>query len=154
MGRVIVGIGIPGSGKTTVLRAYAEDRGLTYISPDEIRAEISGDARIQSDMRLVWKTAYERMGSALKEGRDVVFDATQYKPEDRRDFTEKARQYGAAEIVGVFFDVPLVVAKERNARRERVVPEHALERMHRLLEKQPPRLEEGFTSLIAPGKLV
>lgn len=154
MSRVIVGIGIPGSGKTTALRAYAEDRGLTYISPDEIRAEISGDARIQSDMRLVWKTAYERMEDALKEGTGVVFDATQYKPEDRVDLIRQATAYGAEEIIGVYFDVPFTIAKERNAGRERVVPEHALERMHRLLEKHPPSLTEGFTSLIAPDELV
>ncbi|HWH16058.1 MAG TPA: AAA family ATPase [Candidatus Paceibacterota bacterium] len=151
--KVIAGIGIPGSGKTTILRSLAAERGYTYLSPDDIREEISGDARIQSAMRLVWETAYARMREALMRGETVVFDATQYKSEDRRDFIEKACAYGATEIVGVYFAVPLEVAQERNAGRERMVPEHALRRMHRRLTEEPPRAEEGFTKIIAPEEL-
>jgi predicted kinase len=42
----------------------------------------------------------------------------------------------------VYFDVPLEVCRARNARRERRVPEAALERMAAKLA--PPALEEGF----------
>lgn len=105
-------------------------------------------------MRLVWETAYARMKEAIERGETVVFDATQYKAEDRKGFTEKARASGAMDIIGVYFAVPLEVAKERNATRERVVPEHALQRMHRWLSEKPPRTEEGFTEIIAPTELV
>jgi len=154
MKRVIAGIGIPGSGKTTALKAYAAERGYTYISPDDFREIISGDARIQSDMRRVWEAAYDAMEKALTRGESVVFDATQYKPEDRLDFTHKARTYGAEEIVGVYFDVPLEIAMERNSGRERTVPEHALIRMHRMLRECPPTMEDGFTSMVLPEDLV
>lgn len=151
--KVIAGIGIPGSGKTTSLFQYAKKHGHTYICPDDIRQEVSGDARIQANMRLVWDTAYARMREAIQKGKTVVFDATQYKPEDRRDFTQKAKGYGAADIVGVYFDVPLEVAKERNATRDRVVPDHALTRMHRMLTEFPPSEKDGFTSIVAPQDL-
>ena len=42
----------------------------------------------------------------------------------------------------MFFDVPAEVCRERNRRRERVVPDEALDRMAQKLV--PPRLEEGF----------
>jgi len=153
MSRVIAGIGIPGSGKTTELKAYAATHGYTYISPDDIRAEISGDARVQSDMRAVWEAAYQRLKDALENEKTVVFDATQYKQEDRRDFCDKAREYGATEIIGVYFDVPLLVAQERNQARARVVPEHALRRMWKRLQDTPPSTEDGFTALVAPEEL-
>ena len=153
MGIVIAGIGIPGSGKTTVLERFAKEHSYAYISPDQIREEISGDARIQSDMRVVWDTAYRRMREALKADRSGVFDATQYKPKDRREFIEEARAMGAEKIIGVYFDVSLPVALERNRARDRNVPEHAVERMHRILGKTPPRLEEGFDVLIRADEL-
>ena len=42
----------------------------------------------------------------------------------------------------VFFDVPLEVCLDRNARRHRVVPEEALAKMAAKLV--PPTTEEGF----------
>ncbi|HYE23286.1 MAG TPA: AAA family ATPase [Candidatus Paceibacterota bacterium] len=153
MSRVIAGIGIPGSGKSTSLLQYAREHSYAYISPDELRQEISGDVRIQSDMRLVWETAFLRLKEALERGETVVFDATQYKPVDRRDFADKAKSYGATEIVGVYFNVPLDTAKERNVLRARTVPEHALERMRRLLQEYPPSVADGFTAIISPDEL-
>lgn len=153
MGIVIAGIGVPGSGKTTLLEGFAQERGYVYISPDRIREEISGDARIQSDMYVVWGTAYHRMREALKADRSVAFDATQYKPKGRREFIEEARAMGAEKVIGVYFDVSLPVALERNRARDRNVPEHVIERMHRMLGETPPRLEEGFDMLIRPDEL-
>jgi predicted kinase len=153
MAIVIAGIGMPGSGKTTLLKPYALEKGLTYISPDELRQEISGDVRIQSDMRLVWDTAYARMEESIAKGRSVVFDATQYKPVDRKDFLEKARGYGATQVIGVYFDVSLERAKEWNQQRERIVPEHALVRMHDSLRKNPPLEGEGFDAVLSPEEL-
>jgi predicted kinase len=46
------------------------------------------------------------------------------------------------EVEAVFFDVPLAVCRERNARRRRVVPEEALAKMAGKLT--PPTVEEGF----------
>lgn len=153
MGITFVGIGVPGSGKTTVLEAYARAHDLIYISPDRIREEISGDATIQSDMRQVWETAYTRMHDALQSGKSVVFDATQYKVKDRRLIVEKARESGAKKVIGVYFEVSLPVALVRNRMRGRVVPEYAIERMFNVLAVSPPSLEDGFDELIAPEEL-
>jgi len=37
MKKVIMGIGIPGSGKTTILKEFADKNGYEYICPDDIR---------------------------------------------------------------------------------------------------------------------
>jgi len=152
MAKVIAGIGIPGSGKTTVLKTFAHERRFVYISPDEVREEISGDARIQSDMQEVWRRVFQRMTEALQKGKDVVLDSTNYKAEDRRTLIEKADASGA-QVIGVYFDVPLELALERNKSRERVVPEHAVQRMHKRLKETPPCVEEGFYVVITPEEL-
>jgi predicted kinase len=46
-------------------------------------------------------------------------------------------------VEAVFFDVPLAVCVDRNARRHRVVPGEALAKMAGKLV--PPTTEEGFT---------
>jgi predicted kinase len=44
MSQAIIGIGIPGSGKTTYLKPLAARMGLPYVSLDDIRQELTGDA--------------------------------------------------------------------------------------------------------------
>ena len=148
MKTLVIGIGIPGSGKTTFLKRLAEERGYAYIAPDDIRAELTGDARDQSRNREAWHTAEERMDARFSEGRDVVFDATFAKGHERRAFLEKARASGAERIEGYWFDVPLEVARRRNAARARQVRDHALVRMDRLIREDPPMLSEGLDSLV------
>lgn len=75
----------------------------------------------------------------------VVFDATLTSRIARRPLIEMARMAGAR-IEAVVFDVPLVVAMQRNAERapERRVPYETLVRMLRQLEAEPPTLNEGL----------
>ena len=42
MKKLIMGIGIPGSEKTTVLKTFAEKYNYSYICPDDIRLELTG----------------------------------------------------------------------------------------------------------------
>ncbi len=145
--KVILGVGLPGSGKTSALKPFAEKYSHTYISPDDIRAELLGDTANQSKNREVWDEAYKRTAEALQEGKTVVFDATFAKGTERRSFIDFVRAHGADKVQGVFAAVPLEIAGERNRLRERVVPEHAMERMSAMLKDEPPVMEDGFDSL-------
>lgn len=147
MQKVILGIGIPGSGKTTVLQKFADTYDYAYICPDDIRAELLGDVTDQSRGDEVWKEAYQRTANALAEGKSVVFDATFTNEAARMELIQFAREHGAEKIQGVHVDTPLEVAKERNQERERVVPEHVLERMHNKLQEQQPEISEGFDTI-------
>ncbi len=92
---------MPGSGKTTVLKRFADENEYTYICPDDIRQELTGSASDQSKNREVWVEAYKRTEEELLKGKSVVFDATFTNPEQRKDFLSFVRQKGAEKIQGV-----------------------------------------------------
>lgn len=147
MAKLIMGVGIPGSGKTTVLRNIAKKHDYSYICPDDIRMELTGDAANQTKNKEVWGEAYRRLEAYLKEGRTVIFDATFSNNISRNTCLSLARKSGASKVQGLYVDTPLEIAKERNAGRDRVVPEFVLERMSGSLENNPPIIEEGFDSI-------
>lgn len=144
MKKVIVGMGIPGSGKTAVLKPLALRYGYFYVCPDEIRAEITGDAGDQSKNREVWEITYKRVEQAVSEGRTVVVDATFANGEQRKTFLEFLRKIGVQKIAGLYVNTQLEVAKERNLARERKVPEHVIEKMNTLVNENAPGLDDGF----------
>lgn len=147
MAKVIVGIGLPGSGKTTVLKEFAVRHGYAYLCPDDIRQELTGNPADQSRNREVWHEAYRRTADLLERGETVVFDASFVKFDERKDFLTFARESGAEKVEGVFLDVPLEIAKERNEARERRVPGYAIDRMERNLRESLPGIEDGFDAI-------
>jgi len=95
---------MPGSGKTTILKNFAEKYNYTYICPDDIRKEISGDVYDRSKNKEVWIGAKKRAAKEFDNGNAVVFDATFANPIERREFLRAARDNGAEKIEGIFID--------------------------------------------------
>ncbi|MDQ5949355.1 MAG: hypothetical protein QG589_481 [Patescibacteria group bacterium] len=147
-----MGIGIPGSGKTTVLKEFARKNRYGYVCPDDIREEMTGDSTDQSKNREVWEEAYKRLQKKLADGENVVFDATFAFPGARKQLINFARQNGAEKIQGIYLDVGLETAKERNNLRERKVPDFILERMQDGLDRAPLGIEEGFDLIVTLDK--
>ncbi len=153
MKKVIFSIGIPGTGKSTILKKFAQHYDYDYICPDDIREELTGSASDQSKNDEVWNLAYDLLQYSLDDAnRTVVFDATQTNPEFRKQFINKAKEYGAEKIQALLFDISLETAVERNSARDRDVPVEVLENMNRSLVDFPPRLDEGIDSIFTLDK--
>jgi predicted kinase len=136
--RIVVLVGLPGSGKST----YLEQMGVRGLSSDKIRMLLADDETDQTIHARVFETLRYLLGQRLAIGRAVTYiDATNLTPEERRPYLEMGRAW-ECEVEAVFFDVPLEVCLERNARRQRVVPVEALVKMAAKLV--PPTTEEGF----------
>lgn len=143
---VLIGIGIPGAGKTTHLSEFALDHGLIRLSPDDIRERLLGDYRDNTQNMLVWQRLYSQIRAVLRGG-SVIVDGSGTNPMYRRQDIELYRSWGAVRVIGVVFIAPLEVALARNAEREKPVPEEGIRHFYELLSEYPPSLEDGFDEL-------
>jgi predicted kinase len=145
----LLGVGIPGSGKTTGIERLVSQLDISRVSPDDIRKILSGDMSDQSRNDEVWEETQRRVRNELEEGYSLVIDATAANAEQRKQDIKLYRSFGAQAIAAIVFDVSLAVAKKRNLNPERgrIVPEPVLERMHTALQQRPPSTDEGFDAV-------
>lgn len=168
MKKLIIFVGIPGSGKSTM----AEKLGIKSVSYDGIREEFFGKADIfydedfanrkikrkhidvsgktEEELRKlkericsnsVYATLNYRVKKALEDGEDIIIDATNVSKKKRIGLLNTFRGfYDSAEAY--FFNIPFEVALSRNNSRDRVVPEKVIKDMLDRLEM--PTEDEGF----------
>jgi predicted kinase len=137
--RIILAVGLPGSGKST----YLEALGAHPISSDAIRLLLADDETDQTIHVRVFATMRYLLKQRIALKRPVTYiDATNLTRRDRRPFIALAHKHGC-EMEALFFDIPLAVCKARNTSRARLVPDHVLDRMAAKLV--PPCVEEGFS---------
>jgi len=133
----VVLVGLPGAGKSS----YVKPLGAT-LSSDEIRRLLADDPADQTIHSRVFAVLRGLLRHRIELRRPVTYiDATNLRRSERKPYLELAKRHGCR-IEAIFFDVPLEVCRLRNRRRERVVPDEAIEKMARRL--QPPTREEGF----------
>ena len=139
--RLIITVGLPGSGKST----YLARLGVNAISSDEIRRLIADDPRDQTMNARIFSAVRYLIRQRIAAGRPVTYvDATHLTPWERKPYAILAQRYGCT-LEALFFDVPVEICMARNQARERVVPEEAIRKMVRLMV--PPSKEEGFAEI-------
>ena len=149
MTQLIVLIGLPGSGKSSlVARLLAECPRIQVISPDAIRAQLFGSEAIQGSWLLIWHQVQQQMQQAVEQSVDAIYDATNAVRSHRVEAIASARTTGFTHITGVWLDMPVQLCLELNQRRDRTVPEEVIWRMHSSLGDAPPSLQDGLDRLI------
>jgi predicted kinase len=141
MPRIVLAVGLPGSGKST----YLANRGAHPISSDAIRLQLADDEGDQTIHGRVFATVRYLLKQRIELQRPVTYiDATNLTRRDRKPFIALARKYGC-EIEALFFDIPIEVCKARNTTRVRLVPDFVLDQMAAKLV--PPSIDEGFSRI-------
>lgn len=151
MSKVVLGIGLPGSGKTTILKEFAEKNEYSYLCPDDLREEVTGDPTDHTREKEVWDLVFERLQNRLESNDDVVLDFTMINKFNRDKMIAFLRENGVQKITGLFVDTPLEVAQERNLERAkkggRKVPEEIIDKLKFFLDKDMPEIQEDFDSI-------
>jgi predicted kinase len=148
--KIIVLVGLPGSGKSTYLENLRRDNlPVNAISSDEMRRLLADDVTDQTIHRRVFASMRYLVRQRLALSRPVTYvDATHLTPGERRPYIVLANLHDG-EAEALFFDVPLEVCLARNRLRPRVVPDDVIRQMARRLV--PPSIQEGFARVtLAP----
>lgn len=154
---LILLIGLPGSGKTTLAQQLITQRpDYRLVSTDRIRAQLFGDEATQGPWLQVWREVqrqFQRSLTEMLQGQafGVIYDATNAARKQRRRVVQLARGVGFSHISYVWLDTPLALCLERNQKRDRQVPEEIILQMQRQLLGAPPGLGEGCDRLIRLG---
>lgn len=122
---VTVLCGISGSGKSTYINKYLSN--CVVISLDELRYKLCKNESDQSNNSVVLQAAHNLLKQALREKKDVVWDATNLRKEFREKILTVAHNYGALTKIVVIL-APLKSILERNSKRFNFVPASVIKR--------------------------
>lgn len=142
--KLILLVGVPGSGKTTYAKNYMKQNDNTiHLSSDAIRKELYGDENIQGNPGDVFSLMQKRAIEALNNGCDVLYDATNITRKDRSGIIGVCPKFAKIECHIIW--VPIEVCIERDAKRERTVGKEVIDKM--LKRFQAPYYDEGIDNI-------
>lgn len=146
MSKLVMTVGVPGSGKSTWVRNNFPD--IIPVSRDAIRFEIldeRGGDYFDYEDEVFDKFIHQIIGSLVVD-KVTIADATHLNKKARAKVLNKVCKF-ADEIECVWIDTELDTAIERNELREgrARVPRGVIRRMYFSMEE--PQLEEGFNKI-------
>lgn len=141
-------VGLPGSGKTYYANEYLRKENTTILSSDEIRKILLGSEEAQWGNSTVFETMNCATIENLKEGRNVVYDATNINSKRRIALLDRIKKEVKKDIyfVSIILSVPYETCIYRQKKRERKVLEEVINRMIKNFEV--PYYEEGWDRII------
>lgn len=142
--KMIMMVGLPGSGKSTFAKEYAEENDCIVISSDDMRELYFGDVNDQSNNKELFEVIHSAIKSHLRCKQSVVFDATNIDSKKRKAFLDSIA-FIECEKYCVVCATPYEVCLNNNKYRDRNVPEDVIKRMY--THFQMPHVFEGFDAI-------
>jgi predicted kinase len=140
MSTIYIAVGLPGSGKSTYAKNFIKDKDIEYLSSDELRAVFGKGEDDQTVTPLVFGHIKRKVDEFLKDGKNVLVDATSVNRKERADYITTAKKYGAKVVALVFRN------KKRGQEGGRVVPDWVIDKM--LAKFEEPSHSEGIDEVI------
>jgi predicted kinase len=144
-----IAVGLPGSGKSTYAKEFIKGKDIEYLSSDSLRAVFGKDESDQSVTPKVFSHIKTKVDEFLKDGKNVLVDATSVNRKERSDYINTAKKYGAKVVALVFkMDRNGLIARNKKRGEEggRVVPDWVIDKMLNKFEE--PSHDEGIDVII------
>ena len=137
--------GAVGCGKSTWIQNNNLERYT--ISPDNLRLTVQSpvtnvEGKLETSNKndkFVWDLLKNLLEKRMERGEFTIIDATHARSQFiNSNYKKLCSEYGYRCFIVDFSDVPIEVAKQRNAQRleHQIVPEHVIDRMYAQLEEQ------------------
>jgi predicted kinase len=141
----------PGAGKSTLAQQWMEYfPGTVWVSTDQVREELYGDAAIQGNWSEIERCVVQKIQAAIDDGQTVLYDATNVRRDWRMGFFQRlspnwlSNPQPQAQWIGWQMDTSLATCQKRNRQRDRKVPKEVILKHYNWLEQFPPCTAEGF----------
>ncbi|TWV99817.1 polynucleotide kinase-phosphatase [Chitinophaga pinensis] len=143
---LIVLIGATGSGKSTFAKKWFG--AAEIVSSDSCREMVSNSENAMDASADAFDLLYYIVGKRLKRGLLTVVDATNVRPEDRKQLVALAREYHTLPVA-IVMNMPDTVCLSRNEMRtERTLPVHVVNSHINSLKRGISKLKtEGFRKI-------
>ena len=145
MNTLYITVGLPGSGKSTYAKEFIKGKDIEYLSSDELRAVYGKGQDDQTVTPIVFGHIKRKVDEFLKDGKNVLVDATSVNRKERSDYINTAKKYGA-KVVALVFKMDRQGLIDRNKKRGeqggRVVPDFVIDKM--LAKYEEPSFDEGI----------
>lgn len=115
MQKIILMVGLPGSGKSTIAENIINGNVDTYedfnpsntiiLSSDKFREVFLGDEKDQSNNKLVFEELKKSFMSYLKQNYNIIIDATNINMKERRYYIREAKKY-TSDIIAYVVNTP------------------------------------------------
>jgi len=142
-------VGLPGSGKSTYATNFIKDKDIEYLSSDELRAKFGSGETDQTCTNQVFGHIKRKVDEFLKDGKNVLVDATNVNRKERSHYINTAKKYGT-KVVAIVFKMDRQGLIDRNKKRGeqggRVVPTFVIDKM--LAKYEEPSYSEGIDMVI------
>lgn len=92
-GSLLIMVGLPGTGKSSIVEQLKENISCTVISTDNVRLQMRNQPTYTAaEMMLVYEVCYSIIEVRLRKGQRVIFDASNYLAARREHLVKIARR--------------------------------------------------------------
>lgn len=143
MSKLILLVGLPASGKSTLAEELSVKYNANILSSDAIREEILGDVNNQSENTNVFEVMNNRAKALLSKGGNVIYDATNINRKRRVHLIKQ--ELKADEYICYYLGSSLGYCLFRDSEREREVGYEVIDKMYKTM--QIPVKSEGWNDI-------
>lgn len=143
---IVLGVGIPASGKSTLLNAVGDELGIRPVNVDSVLRRTKSEGWVNGSYNKFQERVRAEAVNEMRLGGVALIDGTHCHAEDRRTDMEFYRSIGARTIGVVLMDINPEIAIQRDAQRAASERQgsNAIAFMHASLHGSLPEPTDGF----------